>query len=130
EPMCLVFTELPPGLAVAEQVDRPISFDGYFFKRYRYKAGDTWRDAPLLIGRTVVLGQPAQPQEEERSVGDDYLYSIAGLFAAALFLGIGLTWWYRRGDQQVQSRLAESRNVEFVEPEAGGSSPDGEGEAF
>src|SRR5262249_42762321 len=42
-PMCLVFTDLPDGLPVAESVQPPreVSFDGYFFKRYRYLSGDT-----------------------------------------------------------------------------------------
>ena len=36
-----------------------VSFDGYFFKKYRYQSVDTekkkpvWRDTPLLIGSTL-----------------------------------------------------------------------------
>src|SRR5207302_5396320 len=51
-PYCVIVSELPRGLRVGDKLDDRAGFDGYFFKRYRYQAGDTVRDAPLLIGRT------------------------------------------------------------------------------
>src|SRR5205814_1139288 len=42
DPWCIVFPELPttnagePPLEVGERLNRPISFDGYFFKAYGY----------------------------------------------------------------------------------------------
>jgi len=52
---CIVFTELPSGFEVVENNNRPVSFDGYFFKRYRYRGADgTLREAPLLIGHAPV----------------------------------------------------------------------------
>src|SRR5262249_39498868 len=52
-PLGVLVTELPRGVPVKEQLDIPVTVDGYFFKRWRYQAGDGWRDAPLLIGRTL-----------------------------------------------------------------------------
>ena len=58
-PFCVLFTELPPGLHVGEKLEYRVGFDGYFFKRYRYKDGQgTVRDCPLFIGRTLAV-QPA-----------------------------------------------------------------------
>src|SRR5205085_9150846 len=45
---CVLFTELPPGIAIGEQLDLPVSFAGYFYKIYRYTAGDGARRSPLL----------------------------------------------------------------------------------
>src|SRR5262249_4047381 len=39
-PSCLLLTELPDGLTPGPQNDVPVSFDGYFFKIYRYKSRD------------------------------------------------------------------------------------------
>src|SRR5206468_719352 len=50
---CVLFTELPPDVPVAEQLDKRVSLEGYFFKVYRFRAGDSVRKAPLLIGRTI-----------------------------------------------------------------------------
>ena len=37
---CVLFTELPPGLELSEKLDQPAEFDAYFFKIYRFTAGD------------------------------------------------------------------------------------------
>ena len=63
-PFCIVASAIGPGLAVGEQLHQRVSFDGYFFKRFRYKAGDTLRDAPILIGRNIEAG-PALSADEE-----------------------------------------------------------------
>ena len=54
---------MPAGLKPAVQIEQRISFDGYSYKRYRYKAADNLkaneaREAPLLIGHTVLLIKP------------------------------------------------------------------------
>src|SRR5713226_353770 len=65
-PVCVVFTELPAGLEPRDKLDVRVSFDGYYFKKYRYKAADNWRDAPLLIGHTIIVKQmPAKADAEE-----------------------------------------------------------------
>ena len=56
--VCVVFTDLPPGLKPAEELDVPVSVEGYFFKIYRYQTtGSWWRDSPLVIAHTLVLDQ-------------------------------------------------------------------------
>lgn len=105
--MCVVFTELPPGLGVAEKTERHVAFDGYFFKRYRYKAGDGWRDAPLLVGRAPILLDSRPPPR--RSLSAAMLWSFVGAIGGIAALIGGLAWWYRRGDRRFHARLAIGR---------------------
>lgn len=115
--VCVVFTDLPPGLAVAEKMDRQVSFDGYFFKLYRYKAGDGWRDAPLLIGHSIVLQGPVSTSEPASGpLRNGLLVLVLSVIGVTIALVVGLTWWYRHGDRHIRSRLAEVRNLTFVEP--------------
>src|SRR5262249_46115029 len=37
-PFCVIVSEIDPPLQIGERLSCRISFDGYFFKRYRYKA--------------------------------------------------------------------------------------------
>ena len=120
-PVCLVFTELPPGIKVAEETWYPVSFDGYFFKKYRYSAGDTRpgqaREVPLVVGRAPVVQEsaaaeaPASPWTWSHSM----LLALLVLVFGTLALGFALHWWFRRGDNRVRRRLAEAPR-EFVPP--------------
>src|SRR5206468_2061111 len=51
-PYCVVFAEKPSDLPLKEVFEQGpwVAGDAYFFKRYKYQAGDAWRLAPLLIG--------------------------------------------------------------------------------
>jgi len=120
-PVCVVFTELPTGLEPGDKLDVKASFDGYFFKKYRYKAADGLRDSPLLIGHTITLKQaPANSDSEE---GGFFSGMLAVTFLAVLggvfFLAFLLTLWYRRSDRLVQTRLLNAQASTFVMPEAG-----------
>jgi hypothetical protein len=70
-PVCVVFTDLPPGLELGPQpADRWASFAGYFFKVMTYPGphadpnkpdSPAWLPAPLLVGRSVtLLGGPPE----------------------------------------------------------------------
>jgi hypothetical protein len=120
-PVCVVFTDLPAGLEPSDKLDVKVSFNGYFFKKYRYKAADVLRDAPLLIGHTIILKQvPVDTDSEE---GGFFSGMLAVTFLAVLggvfFLAFLLTLWYRRSDRQVQTRLINAQASTFVMPEAG-----------
>jgi hypothetical protein len=118
-PVCVIFSELPKGLSAAEKMEVPVAFDGYFFKRYRYKAGDSGhnqaREAPLLIGRTIILTGPPVVASDDSAVW--WMSPMLILLFALTFATVGfaavLTWWFRRGDQQVRSRVAEAMPVAF-----------------
>jgi hypothetical protein len=122
EPVCLLFTELPQGLQVADTMEVKVNFDGYFFKRYRYKAADNnpnqAREAPLLIGRTVSLLEAPLAATENDKGGDNSALLVA--FMAVVVLTVG---WFRRSDKRVRSRIAGAMERDF---QIGGSESNGE----
>jgi hypothetical protein len=116
-PYCLLVTELPAGLEPAEALEVRVAFDGYFFKRYRYKAGDGVREAPLLIGRTLTLREPVSVSTGA-PLGRQFLWGVAGFGVAVVGVLVGISVWLRRGDRSVRQRLAGVRAADFVEPAA------------
>ncbi|MFL5328811.1 MAG: hypothetical protein ACJ8C4_07830 [Gemmataceae bacterium] len=106
---CVLFTELPQDIPVAEQLDRKVSFAGYFYKIYRYKSGDGTRRSPLLIGHTIAsLKSPSTTAS---------LWDIPGTVVpvALVVIGIGLvglfslTWWFRRNDRHAREAIRLAR---------------------
>jgi hypothetical protein len=116
-PMCLIFTDLPPGLTAQEKMEARVGFDGYFFKKYRYKSGDGWRDAPLLIGHTLTLHAlpPSEPAPDD-PFAKNLIIIFMSILVATFILGYGLTWWYRRGDRLVEAAKAKAFQNTFQEP--------------
>ena len=115
-PYCVIASELPADISPGEDFEQRVAFDGYYFKRYRYKSGDGWRDAPLLIGLTltsVAKRQAAEPVESPFT--GTLLPGFLGVIAATFILGLGLTIWYRRGDRRVQDQLNRKRADSFFE---------------
>ncbi|HEV3142910.1 MAG TPA: hypothetical protein VGZ47_03400 [Gemmataceae bacterium] len=118
-PTCVVFSELPIGLKPAEDMNVWVSFDGYFFKRYKYKAADGWRVAPLVIGRSIVVKK--QPPAESSPTFRAYSIWLVplGLILAVLMIGTALLLakFFRRGDQLVHARVANIKKANpFDEP--------------
>jgi hypothetical protein len=127
-PACIVFTELPSGLQLPRdgkvRID-DVDFDGYFYKRYRYKAFDTkranqFRDAPLLIGHTLRgnFGSGAGEGAAADNWGHDLIWVFISTLGGALALILALTLWFHYHDRRVRSRLRAARDTEFVPPPA------------
>ncbi len=128
-PACIVFTDLPAGLKVDahHKPDIEVGFDGYFYKRYRYKAFDTkkdnqFRDAPLVIGHTLTgqFGPEAPAEAASDNWGHHLMWVFLGVVGGALAVVIGLTCWFHYHDRRVRHRLRASRYAEFVPPSAEG----------
>jgi hypothetical protein len=119
-PICVFFTDLPAGLEPGDKLDVRVAFDGYFFKKRRYKAGDGLRDAPVLIGHTITVKQgPAKSDSEEGGVFSGVMAIMFLVLLGALFvLAFVLTLWYRRSDRYVQTRLSNAQASSFVDPSA------------
>lgn len=120
-PWCILLTELPAGITPGDRVDYDVAFEGYFFKRYRYKSVDSvkanqFRDAPLLIGRTLRLRQPVAVTAAADNWSGYLLPAFLAVLALSAALTAGLTWWFRREDRKVQQRVLGLRDREFVEP--------------
>jgi hypothetical protein len=118
-PVCFVFTRLPPGLEPADDMHEPVTCYGIYFKKYRFKAGDNfkpneYRLAPLLVGH-VVSTKPKEVEEPDRWA-HGLLPAFLGLVLAVGGLIVALTLWMRRGDAHVRRRLDALRPTEFVMP--------------
>jgi hypothetical protein len=116
-PMAIVFTKLPPGIPVAPKIENiRVSFDGYFFKKWRYQAGDGTREVPVLIGHTVVVDHLAVAGKDSGlSFSTTLLAIFLGLLLFTVVLTVGLHWIYRRGDRRVRTRLEDARPAAFLE---------------
>jgi hypothetical protein len=119
-PMCIVFTDLPEGIRVAEDMDLRVAFDGYFFKKYRYKAVDSGphqaREAPLLVGHAPVLLRGAVASDSTPNWATSLLVVLFGLVVLTLVLAFGLYWWFQRSDSQVRNRIKDATQKDFVAP--------------
>jgi hypothetical protein len=124
-PVCVAFTDLPSGLKVDNErkYNEPVTFDGYFYKRYRYKAADSkkpneFRDAPMLIGHTLIgrFGSGAGESKESENWGQNLIWVFLSVVGGAAVGVTVLTCWFRYHDQRVRHRLRASRNTDFVPP--------------
>ncbi len=114
---CLLFTELPPEIKPGEDIDYPIAFAGYLFKRCRFRTGNRIDDAPLLMGRTIrLLRDERRDLPASGAMRQAFLTGFVVLGGLTAAVVVGLTWWYRRNDSRIRQRLARVRPVEFGEP--------------
>jgi hypothetical protein len=109
EPLCLMVSELPPGVEPGEDKNINVAFDAYLFKLFHYesrgaKAGEAgknqWRRAPLFLGKTF------ENKGSANDVGPTYtdnmlLTIVLGLCAIAGTVAV-LGWWLKRGGRYVE----------------------------
>jgi hypothetical protein len=116
-PYCVIATAVPKSIPLGETLNQRVGFDGYFFKRYRYKAGDGWRDAPLLIGHALLDRESISPGNDSGgSVPKLLLPILVAVLGASVLLVASLHWWFRRADRRVRMYLDTTRNASFIEP--------------
>lgn len=118
-PVCVILSELPPGLAPQRSMSVPVGFAGYSFKRMRYTSQEQQKDdpskyvpkaAPLLIGRSVtVLAEPDGPNVWSATFIPVVLGCVLGLIGIA----VGMSWWFRRGDTQARAEIDAARGNPF-----------------
>jgi hypothetical protein len=122
-PYCVVVSEIGSGIPVADKIeDCPVSVDGYFFKRYRYQAGDKLHEAPLLIGRSITQPKTTVAPPAESSTGEMLIQVFLGLLAVTAVLAIGLAVWFRHSDKRILDRIRQARTADFPEPGVSGHS--------
>jgi hypothetical protein len=119
------FTDWPVGLSRdllgQSKIDLPIrvSFDGYLFKRLRYTANDGrngQREAPMLIGHSLVLFRTGGEGGEGIAWSNALVLGIAAALGALILGAVGLTYWFRRADNNVRIRILAAQSPEFVPP--------------
>ncbi len=126
---CFLSTELPPSLApflgeegkkkLKDRIVR-VSADGYFFKKFRYKAIDsksnTARDVPVFIGHSLVY----TPGPDDGTGSDEWGHGLMAVFIGivgfAVVVVVALTWWFRHADRRVRGRVLAARDAGFVLP--------------
>jgi hypothetical protein len=106
---CVLFTELPADIPVAEELDRPVSFAGYFYKVYKYPTPDGARRSPLLVGRTIAaIAQATNPPSVWELSGRSIPLLIASIVSGIAAL-VGLAWWFRRSDRATRTAIERAR---------------------
>lgn len=106
---CVLLTELPPGIPVAEQLDRKVTFEGYFYKVYKFRAGDGIRRAPLLIGRSMTerKREPLPP-----SLADEAFLTLPVLLCllvGSVTVAAGVVVGFKIADRRTKARLEVAR---------------------
>jgi len=116
-PICLIFSSLPQGLQPYEKGENYVSFSGYFFKKYRYRTASdvkesAWKDAPLLIGRTVdLLPSPPKPKSDiDPDWAQNLLPAFLGFVIVVVVTIVGLSYWFLKTDKEVKNRLKTAQN--------------------
>jgi len=110
-PVCILFTQLPDHLQPFEKDDYLIEFQGYFFKKYRYKTANSasenpWKDTPLVIGKTLKVTRGSIEAAEEGTSWAKGLLPLFVVFIVVVTSGIiGLIIWFLRGDQKITTQL-------------------------
>lgn len=112
-PVCVVVSELPPGLDPEPPgrglMNRWVAFEGYSFKLMHYESQERDKDerlvskrAPLLIGRTIrpLDTTPANPYR-----WDTFVPALIGAILGMLLIGFLLSRWFRRGDRRAQAEI-------------------------
>ena len=114
-PVCILFTQLPDNIQPFEKDDFLIEFQGYFFKKYRYKTANSgsenpWKDTPLVIGKTLNVTRGSFASSEEGSTWAKGLLPLFTVSSLIVLTGIiGLIIWFLRGDQKTSNRLRNRR---------------------
>ncbi len=86
-PFVIIVPEVAADMPTGSNILENVTFAGYFFKVWRYRAGDVERAAPLLIGRLVAW----TPSAERASPPRLSAYLAAGSVLFILVLG-GVVW--------------------------------------
>ena len=125
DPVFFIVTDLPQGLEPGDHQDVKVGFSGYFYKIFRYKAGDTDKTkmdrlAPLCMGRTLTpLTAPAAAEDEPTAEPSWVSWlgpTFFGVIGATVALLFALGYWFRRSDRQVRQRLTAVRHADFIGP--------------
>ena len=118
-PICIILTDLPPGLEPKPLMSKWVSFSGYSFKLLLYESGESrpddpakniWKKAPLLIGRSIVL------RDEENSVDvgsrwrNEFLPAVLCGLLVIVAAGLALGWLFRKGDRRAQEEIDAFRH--------------------
>jgi hypothetical protein len=91
-PFIVVVPEKPPGIPVGTDVEGDIVFVGYFLKWMGYRAFDTKKNAPLLLGRAKPMARSAGAGKKNNRESA-FLILLAGVLVLSFVGWFGLRAW-------------------------------------
>ena len=121
-PLVVYSLELPAGFpAVPDkdrdrrtlEIDEPVTFTGFFFKRWAYRARGGLHTAPMLLAR-VPTWTPAPPRTDVVELPSPM--SMASVLALLIVVALLVTRWVYRSSQLRFSRA--ERDLQATTPEA------------
>jgi hypothetical protein len=118
-PTCVVISDLLPGQKTGDKITGlRASCDGYFFKRYKYRAVNDTRLAPLVIGHTLSVNQiQAPPDVGAEAFGRLFVPTVFILAFGMIALAFVIHHWFKMSDQKIHRKLLSARfGEEFVPP--------------
>jgi len=123
-PYIVLFTDAPEGIPLNKKMNEIVAFDGYFYKKWHYKALDTAetgkaRAAPLLIGRSLKLVKSATNATAATDPAPWLMPTIAvglGLLTIGVAVMFFMAFWLRHNDARVQAKLHAVRTKTLVLP--------------
>lgn len=116
-PWVLAFENAPADLEIGDNLRQRVEFDGYFLKLWAYKAGDTFRVAPLLVGRFPPAPLAPAPTPARRDWLSGNLPILLLLVALTLYTALRFGLQLRRIRQRTATRRYGSAVTEHIEPE-------------
>lgn len=109
-----IFEDAPPALPLGENLSERVVFNGYFLKLMAYRAHDSERAAPMLIGKIGWTPTPVEPDDPHRILRY-MLIAIGAMFVISFF-----RWFsaFRRTlSVQRAPTLLSDRPTEEISPE-------------
>ncbi|MDB5350012.1 MAG: hypothetical protein JWN86_1259 [Planctomycetota bacterium] len=88
-PCCLILEDVPATLPGGKDLGQRVMFDGFFLKLLAYQARDTFRPAPMLVGRLTHF--PGEGESKPTSKSRNWIYPLLGVVFAYIFLRVFLT---------------------------------------
>lgn len=119
-PTCVIISELPSGVKPGEDIrELNAVADGYFFKRYKYRAVNDSRLAPLVIARSLKIVTPTAGKQDpgQAAFGRLFLPVVMSLLLGIVGFAFILHRWFRHSDRKVQEIIRNSRSPDFVAPQ-------------
>jgi hypothetical protein len=113
--LCVLLTELPPGLRPALEYDRPIPVGvaGYFFKLLAYESDVDPQQrhyvAPLVMARSLTLLRPSAPIST--GGGEAVVAGVVGLVGLVVVSMIVLAWYFRWADRAHRIQMDDRRRA-------------------
>src|SRR5262249_20243946 len=86
-PFQVIVASLPEGLKESEEMDKKVTFYGYFLKLNKYRAAKGEQVTPYLVGPTILLESPPAPESAARTpLSAQAILTVTGVIAGVLTL--------------------------------------------